>query len=335
MLKFKIISALIICILIILNLNSCNLSLNALSYKIDEKTRTLYLYGTGELDGKKVSDVCKDEGFTPEKIVIDSGITSIPAKVFTAYEEGENESIEYDRPTHFRYISEVVLPDTVKTIGVSAFENCEKLKKINLPKGIKYINSRAFYNCEKLDNVTIPGSLQYIGESAFKNCKLTNLTIQNGVKKLAGAFIGCELKSLKLPDSVIQIDSAFAFSGLREIILPKHLTAIGNETFYGCYELSKITLSDSITSIGVEAFSSCEKLKQISLPEKIEKIGEEAFIGTKLKTITIPKNVKVIGEKAFGYDNYCKKMKNITIKGYKGSAAEKYAKKNNFKFVEL
>ena len=65
-------------------------------------------------------------------------------------------------------------------------------------------------------------------------------------------------------------------------------------------------------------------------------IGNRAFLGcTSLKCITIPKKVVSIGKKAFGYKSYSKKIKCFTIKGYKGTAAEKYAKKNGFKFIAL
>ena len=52
-------------------------------------------------------------------------------------------------------------------------------------------------------------------------------------------------------------------------------------------------------------------------------------------SVTIPSSVKTIGNKAFGYyetmDEY-KKIDGFTICGAKGSAAEKYAKANGFKF---
>lgn len=326
-------------IVLLLNINilsGCNTPTNSLSYRIDKETYIMYVSGNGEMKDKKVIDEWKKPSLLPDKLVIESGITSIADRAFAHYEEDDSHSTLYDKPLAFGELREVVLPDTLETIGEGAFEDCDKLKTINLPKSLKHINQRAFSNCVKLDNVTIPGRVDYISDDAFKNCKLNYLNIENGVRIIGeGAFSGCELKSIKLPDSITQINHAFCFSDLEEIILSKKISEIGEGAFYGCDELNRIDLPNNITSIGVESFAECEKLDQISLPEKLEKIGEEAFIGTKIKTITIPKSVKIIGEKSFGYNSYCKKMKNVSIKGYKGTAAEKYAKKNKFKFIAL
>ena len=54
-----------------------------------------------------------------------------------------------------------------------------------------------------------------------------------------------------------------------------------------------------------------------------------------LKSVTIPKSVSKIEGAAFGYKDYNTKYDDFTIKGYKGSAAEKYATDNGFKFIAL
>lgn len=60
-------------------------------------------------------------------------------------------------------------------------------------------------------------------------------------------------------------------------------------------------------------------------------MADEFFYNENLKTIVIPKSVKSIGEYTFGtVDSFP-----ITIKGYKGTAAEEYAKENGFKFIEI
>ena len=89
--------------------------------------------------------------------------------------------------------------------------------------------------------------------------------------------------------------------------------------------------------IGIGAFFNDNKLSKVIFTGKMNiRIENKAFIGCKkLKKITIPKSVKKIGKKAFGYKLNGSKIKGFTIKGYKGTAAEKYAKKNKFKFVEL
>ena len=96
-----------------------------------------------------------------------------------------------------------------------------------------------------------------------------------------------------------------------------------------------------VTSIGVRAFKYCGSLKSVKLSKKVKTIGKQTFYDCdSLKSITIPKNVKKIGKRAFGYiynyssDEYIK-IKNFKIKGKKGSAAEKYAKNEGFKFIGI
>ena len=90
-------------------------------------------------------------------------------------------------------------------------------------------------------------------------------------------------------------------------------------------------------------FENCVNLENVTIPNTVTEIYPLAFIGcTKLKSITIPKSVKTIVKsagKTMGYyrdnDNNYIKIADFTIKGYKGTAAEEYAKENGFKFIAL
>ncbi len=64
-------------------------------------------------------------------------------------------------------ISKAVLPDTVKSIGTSAFSNCMSLESINLPSGLEEIGSLAFYGCDLLKKIAVPETVTAIGEKAF------------------------------------------------------------------------------------------------------------------------------------------------------------------------
>lgn len=117
---------------------------------------------------------------------------------------------------------------------------------------------------------------------------------------------------------------------VEEVIIPDTVTQIGREAFQALLSLKSIDIPDSVTRIGNAAFSYCHVLKKVKLPSKLEEISPETFYCCeKLKSIEIPKSVKTIGKGAFMFCD------NLTIKGYKGTAAEKYAEKNNFKFVAL
>ena len=118
------------------------------------------------------------------------------------------------------------------------------------------------------------------------------------------------------------------------------VTEIGGGAFYGCTGLKSVTIPSSVTEIGWSAFGDCTGLTSINIPNSVTEIGYSAFFGcTSLKSVTIPSSVAEICGSAFGYyyDNngeQRKKVNSFTIYGKKGTAAERYAKDNGFKFVE-
>lgn len=77
------------------------------------------------------------------------------------------------------YICEVILPDTVVSIGNYAFFNCDSLEKINLPDGLQSIGASAFRWTDNLSELTIPASVEEIGEDALPDAP---------IKVYAGSF---------------------------------------------------------------------------------------------------------------------------------------------------
>ena len=187
------------------------------------------------------------------------------------------------------------IPKSVKIISEFAFEECEGIRDVSLNKVTKLENACFCYSSIK--RVIISNNVKYIGKYAFANC--------DNLKKIQIAPNDC----LKICSRV------FARSGIKTLILSQ--------------------------KTGKYAFEECEKLSKVTIPDNVKKIEAGAFFDCiKLKSVTIPPTVKRIGELAFGYrssdDRYEKTdavyRTNFIIKGKKGSAAEKYAKKNGIQF---
>ena len=66
--------------------------------------------------------------------------------------------------------SSIVVPDNVKGIAISAFENQTKLNEIYIPEGVTSIGEYAFFNCYSLERITLPKSLDEVGYRAFAGC---------------------------------------------------------------------------------------------------------------------------------------------------------------------
>jgi hypothetical protein len=90
-------------------------------------------------------------------------------------------------------LTSVTIPDSVTSIGVSAFDSCINLTNVTRPNNVTNIGDYAFQYCTSLTSVTIPNSLTSIGYATFSGCQsLTNITIPNSVTNIGdGAFSEC------------------------------------------------------------------------------------------------------------------------------------------------
>jgi hypothetical protein len=71
-------------------------------------------------------------------------------------------------------LKEVIIPDNIKTIPESCFENCKYLTTFRISENVKTIKDFAFKNCKNLE-VTVPKTVKTIGTDAFKGCKAKRL----------------------------------------------------------------------------------------------------------------------------------------------------------------
>jgi hypothetical protein len=73
------------------------------------------------------------------------------------------------------------IPNSVTTIGGSAFAGCTGLSAVTIPSSVTTIGESAFSGCTGLIAVTIPGSVTTIGDRAFFGCtKLRSVQLSKG-----------------------------------------------------------------------------------------------------------------------------------------------------------
>jgi len=174
-------------------------------------------------------------------------------------------------------ITNVTIPNTVTTIGVSAFGSCINLTNITIPNSVKSISSHAFADCISLTNITIPSSVTKMGDSIFLRCiNLTNVIVENGITVLGNDTFSCcvKLTNITLPNTLTSIGFN-AFQGcmsLKNIVIPSGVTIIGSYAFYHCNNLTSLTLPDGLTDIGMGAFKNCTSLTNITIPSSVQNI---------------------------------------------------------------
>ena len=226
---------------------------------------------------------------------------------------------------------------TVRSIGEKVFysyKNDRALTEVIIPNTIKTFGPDAFYYCENMV-ATIPSSVTSIGNYAFSNCKkITAEDLSNVTTFGNSAFSSCaQIESIKLGSSVKSIGrAAFFGTGIASITIPKSVESIGKAALGRCVKLQSITVEDGnpyydsrnncngifvkatntllagcmntvipeeTDTIEYDAFYGHTGLKEIKLPDNLKTIADYAFLNTGISTITIPETVDSIGNGAF------------------------------------
>ena len=65
---------------------------------------------------------------------------------------------------------ELAIPDSVTTIGASAFSGCKKITEVTLPKALTCIDEFTFNGCIALAEIDLPDTVTAIQDDAFKGC---------------------------------------------------------------------------------------------------------------------------------------------------------------------
>ena len=232
-------------------------------------------------------------------------------------------------------ITDLVIPNSVTSIGDYAFRGCSGLTSVTIPNSVTSIGDYAFQNCSGLTSVTIPNSVTSIGSGAFNGTawynnqpnglvyaglvaykykgtmpENTEVTLKEGTLGIADyAFYGCSgLTSINIPDGVTSIGRCAFYncSGLTSVKIPNSVTSIGESAFSGCTNLTKVELNSNAVASKSYSFTSSlnnvfgTQVKEYILGNDVKSIGSYAFYDCSgLTSVTIPNSVTSIGESAF------------------------------------
>lgn len=138
-------------------------------------------------------------------------------------------------------LEEIILPDTLRRIGICALQSCSALRSLHFPASLEQLDHCAVDGCTNLESIVFE-----------------------------------DTDHLILSDHVFSISKH-----LKSVRLPEGLEEIGEYMFHACFSLESITVPSTVRKINEHAFSYCIALQEVVLPPHGEiEIDPSAFFNT-------------------------------------------------------
>ncbi len=242
----------------------------------------------------------------------------------------------HDEATEYGYkyadiLENIVIPDTVREIGKSAFAGCLALKSITLNKDIvriddgafnllvsskiasadvnledctqlEYIGSYAFQGCNGIEDVVLPVSIKHIGEYAFESTKAQTNFIEAASKATE------EKDRYWIVGNILL--SAYVAEGQTAVHIPEGVKIIAGSALCGWDSAYAPEDTTGLSAAGASKFNITNKVTELYLPDGLEIIGNMAFFRMAcIEKIDLPSTLTEIGSNAF---YFCTKLAEVT-----------------------
>lgn len=204
-------------------------------------------------------------------------------------------------------VAEVILPNSITSIGNYAFESCRSLTNITIPDSVISINNSAFNYCYNLTNIAIGKGLTEIGTNAFKFCyKLVEIENNSNILLEEGSYANGSIAEYALNiysstegnSNLSVTDDGYVFYCDEKngalllsyvgkggaLTLPANFNdktyVIHRYAFYMLANITSVDIGDGVSEIGFYSFASCSNLTSISIGSGLESISWYAFYRT-------------------------------------------------------
>ncbi len=226
-------------------------------------------------------------------------------------------------------ITTVQIPESVTTIGASAFAGCISLESIEILNKEALIDSTSFQNTAYYNNAdnwvngalcidsflvkvestvqsefTIDDEVTSIAIGAFDNCTgLTTVVVGSGVRTHGTApFASCtNLKTLVVGDGVTDFSKLVGTSAtLENLVLGDGISTLATTALSKCTGLKTVTLGKGLTTIPNTLFKNLKNLQAVTFEGDVTTIGSNVFYGcTALKEVYLPDSIESMGTHNF------------------------------------
>ena len=285
----------------------------------DEATDENGITWSYTVENNEIVEISYKEGEIPETLYIPEYLNGYPLTKIqdSAFSKNKN-------------LINIVIPDTVTSIGDYAFWECTNLVDIKISKSIREFGWRILDNTEWYNkqpdgevyidyifydykgempenaSINIKEGTEVISDSCFSHeDNLLSIEIPNSIKYIPDrCFYWCRNLNVVTFEGNSQLkeigSGAFEHcDGLSEIEIPKTVEEIDSYAFEYCEKLTSVIFeSDSqLINIGERAFSWCESLTRIEIPRGITKLETGVFSGcNNLSEIVIPDSIIEVGD---------------------------------------
>lgn len=224
------------------------------------------------------SPAAKGDIVIPERIVVDGreytvdcigsaafggGVTTVQIPSTVKIIAGYAFALCYD-------LKSVNLPDNLEFIGDLAFSDDPYLTDIVIPASVTSIGLQPFFRCSGLQSITVAE-----GNTVYDSRNNCNAIIETATGKLIS---GCNNTVLPTGIKTIAWGAFDAMKGITSVNIPEGVTMLDSYAYAGCGNLEQVTFPESLEELGWECFDYCTKLTSVTLPKGLKRMGDANFI---------------------------------------------------------
>ena len=189
-------------------------------------------------------------------------------------------------------IETIIIPSSIKEIGIGLFWNCEKLSEVQLKCRIERIPNSMFGGCLSLLSISLPESIRIIELGAFYGCEnLVNIKLNQGLRVIEKRAFEkcCNLSSLRFPETIecVGEENGYCFTDCEKL----------QEVYYDASDAVSVKMPRCVRNLTIGEHVN-------SLPEGFISFNKV------LETLTIPENVHIIKKRCI---HDCPNLKEVSI----------------------
>ncbi len=203
--------------------------------------------------------------------------------------------------------SNLIIPESCRSIGTAAFLDCTSIEQVQLPEKLENLEVQAFYGTS-ISSVEIPTSLSsklMYAKGPF-GPSLKQITFKPGTKEIAAYLSDTSVEELYIPDGVEKCNIKCYNGSLRGVSFPVSCLKVegkysGSRLEYFGWRIPENYVFEGDASenyIGDDIFSHSLYYAAVVIPEGIGRIGEDVFYKTQGEVL-VPTTVTEIGKDAF------------------------------------